>query len=149
MRTDIVKLLPKPAERFCHDCSARLGDDNWYKSCRKQKQYWCKSCWNQLFYLRVKKHKYGLEREEFERFLRNIDGRCTICRQVMCEDWVCVDHDHKTKWVRGLLCRSCNSGLGFFADDPDRLRAAADYLEAAEELRILTAKRQEWYEGRK
>jgi hypothetical protein len=146
VRTNVVKLRPR-VEKVCKDCAAVLVSDNWYASCRKQCQYYCKRCWNEKFYFAVKTYKYGIDREEFERFLRNIDGRCTICREVMRENGVCVDHDHKTQWVRGLLCRSCNSGLGLFCDDPGRLRAAADYLEAAEELRVLTKARDEWYQS--
>lgn len=44
------------------------------------------------------------------------------------------DHWHagpKDGEFRGWLCSNCNSGLGFFADNPDRLRAAAEYLELA------------------
>jgi hypothetical protein len=30
--------------------------------------------------------------------------------------------------VRGLLCSTCNSGLGFLKDDPEVLRGALAYL---------------------
>jgi hypothetical protein len=40
-----------------------------------------------------------------------------------------IDHDHDSGKVRAALCHGCNRGLGEFADDPRRLRRAADYIE--------------------
>ncbi|SFF46060.1 Recombination endonuclease VII [Blastococcus tunisiensis] len=57
--------------------------------------------------------------------LRDQDGLCAICRVAPA---VHVDHDHETGAVRALLCFNCNGGLGQFRDDPDVLRAAADYV---------------------
>ncbi len=39
-----------------------------------------------------------------------------------------VDHCHKSGKVRGVLCNGCNIGLGAFEENPDRLRAALEYL---------------------
>lgn len=49
---------------------------------------------------------------------------------------VALDHDHACclgqascgACLRGLLCLRCNSGIGYFGDDQQRLLAAADYV---------------------
>lgn len=54
-------------------------------------------------------------------------GRCAICSGEMRPAH--SDHCHDTGQTRALLCGPCNKGLGMFADDPARLRAAASYIE--------------------
>ena len=55
-------------------------------------------------------------------------GLCLICQAAPA---VVVDHCHRTKRIRGILCHRCNLGIGHFNDDPGVLRAAAKYLENA------------------
>lgn len=58
-------------------------------------------------------------------------GRCAICaEELIAGKHTHTDHCHRTGKVRGMLCATCNVGLGHFKDDPARLRAAAHYLEA-------------------
>lgn len=75
--------------------------------------------------------KYGVPRGTFDR-MRSEQPNCAICGIVFDDSHqstrACVDHSHETGAVRDLLCAKCNSGLGYFRDAPDLLKAAADYL---------------------
>jgi hypothetical protein len=52
---------------------------------------------------------------------------CDVCgRQT---PGMSLDHCHTTKRARGLLCRDCNWALGKVRDDPEVLRALAEYVE--------------------
>lgn len=78
----------------------------------------------------LRKSKYGIPYGTYARLLTEQEGRCAICLLVP-DKSLHVDHDHSTGQVRGLLCDLCNRGLGYFADRPEQLRAAAQYLEEA------------------
>lgn len=79
-------------------------------------------------------YRYGISLEAYMAQAEKQGGRCAICQQTP-KDRLCVDHDHDTGEMRGLLCRHCNSGLGHFKDDPSLLRVALNYLERAHDGR--------------
>jgi hypothetical protein len=77
--------------------------------------------------------KYGISVEEYDAIKNEQGGLCAICggfpqRTNKRINRLCIDHDHKTGKVRGLICYNCNVGLGQFEDDIDRLSAAISYL---------------------
>ena len=75
------------------------------------------------------KDKYGLTLAEYENLFNNQNGKCAICFTSNFGDKLpSVDHDHETAKVRGLLCTSCNVGLGMFKDSEVLLKQAARYL---------------------
>lgn len=79
------------------------------------------------------KRAYGMTPEEYRRMSDEQGGRCAACGDVPSGAGHCgrlhVDHDHETGAIRGLLCVTCNQGLGQFKDSVVRLRRAAMYLE--------------------
>ena len=62
--------------------------------------------------------KYGITPEQYAQMLLDQGGVCAICglpetrilHGQVCQ--LCVDHDHETGEVRGLLCFMCNTTLG-------------------------------------
>jgi hypothetical protein len=75
---------------------------------------------------RLQKH-YGLSDEDYDTLLAKQGGACAICRRRP-RGRLCVDHCHSTGFVRGLLCRKCNLGLGCLVDDAASLISAFAYL---------------------
>jgi hypothetical protein len=76
------------------------------------------------------KKKYGLTTDDYARMVIEQNGVCKICQRKP-QRWLCVDHCHDRQKVRALLCDGCNTGLGQFGDDADRMREAAYYLDCA------------------
>lgn len=76
------------------------------------------------------KHYFGLTVERYEEMLNEQNGLCKICQRPPTgkRSRLSVDHCHETGVIRGLLCSLCNSGLGFFQDNPERLLVASEYL---------------------
>lgn len=50
---------------------------------------------------------------DFDRLYQAQQGRCAICKKHQSEfnRTLAADHDHKTGFIRGLLCLGCNSRL--------------------------------------
>lgn len=77
---------------------------------------------------------------EFLDLKRAQKGRCAICRRQnttphdkrkhKAARQLCVDHDHRTGKVRGLLCNHCNTMLGMARDSVEVLVQAARYLRS-------------------
>ena len=135
----------KRGERWCSNCKRWKTTEEFSSSTKKSKYAVCKQYHREQMRERYQKdpvkgrrqvnertykEKYGITMEEFEVMKAEQDGVCAICGTKGKKE-LSVDHDHETGMVRGLLCSGgCNPGLGYFKDNPELLRAAAEYLEA-------------------
>lgn len=72
---------------------------------------------------------YGLKDGQYDLLKAAQGGSCAICRRATgATKKLAVDHDHKTGFVRGLLCGPCNGMLGNARDDVEFFLRAAEYL---------------------
>ncbi|CAA0134581.1 Uncharacterised protein [Mycolicibacterium vanbaalenii] len=82
------------------------------------------------------RHRYGLDQAGYDALFAEQGGVCAICKEVPTPrntraHWdgkLCVDHDHDTGRIRGLLCNDCNLAVGY-GKSSEALRAAAEYID--------------------
>ena len=123
---DALKKYPNKFLSICKKCSEnkKINDskkDEFIKKSRAVSDY----------YFRTYKLRHG----SYAKMLKLQDGKCLICKteESQLNKKLVVDHCHTTGKVRGLLCSLCNSGLGFFKDNPKILENAITYLENSRE----------------
>ena len=72
------------------------------------------------------KYFYGMTVEEYRKLEIEQNNRCAICKDVK---QLCVDHEHTTGRIRGLLCRNCNTAVGMIYDNPQIALNIIEYLK--------------------
>ena len=75
--------------------------------------------------------RHGLTIELFDAMVAAQNGVCAICHQgtkSLLGEYLSVDHCHKTGFVRGLLCGSCNTLIGQIDDSIDILESMISYI---------------------
>ncbi len=109
---DCVRDKPK---RLCRDCAKEVQRASYYRNRKKniRKQI-------------LRDHK--ITEPELQSLEELSQGVCMICKEPPQSKPLCVDHDHNTGQVRGLLCNRCNTGLGYFKDNPELFERAISYL---------------------
>lgn len=81
------------------------------------------------------KKDFGIDIIEYAAMLDAQNGVCAICSRPETAirngklKMLAVDHCHTSDAIRGLLCTKCNVMVGMSEDHPERLRAAADYIQ--------------------
>ena len=75
----------------------------------------------------ILKNVYGITLEQYNQIFEKQKGKCAICKRHQKEltRTLCVDHNHKTKQVRGLLCVTCNTDVSVVEN---RLKEMLRYL---------------------
>jgi Fe-S oxidoreductase len=72
---------------------------------------------------------YGITKEEHNKLLELQLNGCAICKRSFDTIKSVVDHNHKTKEVRGMLCYNCNTVVGFMHEDEDLIWNLLEYLK--------------------
>lgn len=105
----------------------------------------CKRCYEKLYWETHPERREAQQRRDYykknpEKYAQYAEKRkakwraksaemvkpCPLCGDIKRLVW---DHNHVTGEFRDYICGGCNSGLGYFKDNPELLRKAALYLE--------------------
>lgn len=120
--------------KICSRCKVEQDLSNFYKTdgyckpCRriKKREYYANNPNHYKSYTRTR--VYGLTPDNISQLKTLQKERCGICQQALAAKF-CVDHDHITGEVRGLLCYNCNTAIGKLQERASLLRRAALWVE--------------------
>jgi hypothetical protein len=146
MEASTIKLVENNhVSRICSGCHVEkpISDFYEYKGVYKGT---CKECYTAHYRgkdrtMEKKRYQlrtmYGITWEDFLSVLQYQNYSCAICKRELKpvgnnsekNSVGCVDHDHTSGKLRGILCSDCNTGLGSFKEDVESLKQAVRYLE--------------------
>lgn len=107
----------KKCKRSCKQC----GDDIVHRASHAK---YCRECApNKAWLHRIS--LYGIGRREWNHLLLEQGWTCALCNK----EPTCVDHDHSTGRVRGLLCHKCNTHIGSIESHPNWVYRAIQYVK--------------------
>jgi len=78
-------------------------------------------------------NRYKITKTEYDNMFSLQNGVCAICGNTGGKKRLCVDHNHITGKIRGLLCDGCNVGIGRLKDSVSLVEKALDYLKLHED----------------
>lgn len=117
--------------RALRDKTRRLANVSMYREKgRKRVMAWRKN--NPEKALAADLRPLGLTVEEYNQLVKDQNGVCKLCNRFRPNKRakrLCVDHDHKTGKIRGLLCDPCNRSLGVLGDTVEQFEQILDYLK--------------------
>lgn len=87
----------------------------------------------------ARRRRYGASPSDVEKLIAGQGGRCPICGRRV-DDRSALDHEHRTKELRGVLClHPCNSAIG--KTDEALFRFAEGVTQyASQRRRVLTVR---------
>lgn len=138
----------------CNICKEEKCLDDFVKRNNRSsgRQPYCKKCHNkkirEKYSTKIMREydlnrSYGISLKEYEEMFETQNGCCKICKTHISsinhkkKKHLCVDHCHETNKIRGLLCDSCNRGLGLFKDSEDVLTSALNYLKEFKSSNVI------------
>jgi hypothetical protein len=129
----------------CSICKIEKDLSNFVKRANRKSgvQSYCKECHNKKMKLKDRteytrnfdlKKSYGITIDDYNKMFIEQKGCCAICNihlldiKQKTKRNLCVDHDHNTGVIRGLLCDKCNRGIGLLQDNKEIILSAYNYL---------------------
>lgn len=139
------KLKPIPESKICPTCGWDLPKAEFGRRAGgklRSECLFCERVRNLEYYHRLpnkssigragRLKEWGLTETDYQDMLASQGGGCAICGSYDPGNGranFCIDHCHTTNIIRGLLCDSCNKGLGCLKDSIINLEKAIQYLK--------------------
>ena len=118
-----VKYFIKYKSRLGHTLFRKKCSECWNKFIREYRK---ENNWKKKSREYDLKKNYGITFDKYLEMVKEQNNQCAISLKTPKKLY--VDHNHKLKMVRGLLCLNCNCGIGYFKDNPLFLKKAQEYL---------------------
>ncbi len=118
--------------KVCTNCKQEKPIKDFYtRTDTGKKKSQCKQCES----TKTRRRRYDISEDEFDKLM--LTTNCDCCgKELPTKYSKYIDHCYKTNKIRGILCNSCNAGIGKLGDNTEGVLRALEYLNKAKN-RIL------------